>query len=133
MLGAQVHAPRRVLDRPGTELKAKAASLEHAIREMASSAERCYVRDIVWVPRVGGQSHSASDGEVEATLARLDVDRIGAAWAKALQRRKQIQTEQSLLPEHCSSRCASTSLGAPKFSTHEVLTLQNSIIWSVRI
>ncbi len=86
ILEVYVHAPRKVLHRLGTDLKSATDSIGHAIRELAS-AEHSYVRDIYWVPRVGVASDSPPYGEIEETLAKLDVDSIRATWSKALQRR----------------------------------------------
>ena len=87
ILEARIHAPRKLLERVGNDLKAASDSIEKAIQEIAA-AERCYVRDIVWVPRLGVQSDSPSDAEIEQALAILDADHIRAAWAKALHRRQ---------------------------------------------
>ena len=81
-----IHAPRRILDRIGSDFKALVDAIEGAITEIAGS-ERSYIRHVHWVPRIGPTSASPSDSDVETALAGLDAGRVRAAWSKALSRR----------------------------------------------
>lgn len=119
ILEARIHAPRRVLDRIGTELKSEAASIDHAIKKIAEAGERCCVEHVAWVPRVGVQSDSPSDASVEETLTKLDVNLIRAAWEKALQRREAdpdgaITAARTLLESVCKHILTSAGIQYPR-------------------
>jgi len=86
ILELYVHAPRRILDRIGSDLKALVGLIEEAVSQIAGS-QNSYVRHVYWVPRIGQTLANPSDSDVEKALARLDAKHVRAAWSKALSRR----------------------------------------------
>ncbi|MCX5817143.1 MAG: abortive infection family protein [Proteobacteria bacterium] len=85
IVGLDIQAPRRILDRLSEELHEHSDLVEKAVRTVAE-AQHCYIRDIIWVAKVG-TIPSPSDSEIEYTLQNLDSEHIRSAWNKALSRR----------------------------------------------
>lgn len=85
IVGLDIQAPRRILDRLSEELRDESNLVERAVGTVAE-AHHCYVRDIRWVAKVG-PTFSPSDSDVELTLQNLDSEHVRSAWNKALSRR----------------------------------------------
>jgi hypothetical protein len=85
IVGLDISAPRRILDKLFEDLHDHTDLVEKAVRTVAE-AHHCYVRDIHWVAKVGSVS-SPSDSDIEHTLQNLDSEHIHSAWNKALSRR----------------------------------------------
>lgn len=85
IVGLDIQAPRRILDRLSEGLRGDSDLVERAVRTVAE-AHHCYVRDIHWVAKVS-PALSPSDSDIELTLQNLDSEYIRSVWNKALSRR----------------------------------------------